>query len=75
MSAHTIFKNTTHSILNNIDKFYICEADKYVKKFEYGVGKGANMSKFVLISRLDDIISFDNCNDSLIEKVSLMLKK
>lgn len=75
MSAHTIFKNTTHSILNEIDKFYICEADKYVKKFEYGVGKGANMPKFVLISRLDDIISLGNCDNSLIEKISLMLKK
>jgi hypothetical protein len=75
MSAHTIFKNTTHSILNEIDKFYICEADKYVKKFEYGVGTGAKMFKFLLINRLDDIISFDNCDSSLIEKISLMLKK
>jgi hypothetical protein len=75
MSAHTIIKNTTHSILDRIDKFYMCEADKYVKKFEYGVGKGADMAKFLLISRLDDIITSDQCDSSLIEKVSLILNK
>ena len=61
--------------MDRIDKFYMCEADKYVKKFEYGVGKGADMAKFLLISRLDDIITSDQCNSSLIEKVSLILKK
>lgn len=77
MSAQTIIDNDIHSILEKIDKYYICKGEQYVIKKDYDMGDDVDLSLFVLIEKMDSVISSGVCVDKktedLIQTLNLIL--
>lgn len=72
MSTQSIYRLTNRSVLEKVDKFYICQGDKYIIKDDYDIDKGLDIYKFVLVQWLDDVLN--KCHDfdhlKILEKVN-----
>ena len=79
MSSQTIIPKSTSLLLDKVDDFYICQGDKYLVKADYSMGDGADITKFILISNLDRILTSTSCinfdEDKLLQKLNTLLIK
>ncbi|MDR1019025.1 MAG: hypothetical protein LBM02_10045 [Lachnospiraceae bacterium] len=76
MSTQSIKFLNVKDTLDEIDEFYICEADKLIYKEDYDLGVGADINKFALIQNIDRIL-IEECLDidyhKFLEKINLTL--
>ena len=77
MSAQTIINNNLSSILDKVDKYYVCKGDQYRMKKDYEMGDDIDLSLFVLIEKMDSVLSRGICVDKktedLIQTLNLIL--
>ena len=77
MSAQTIINNNLSSILDKVDKYYVCKGDQYMIKKDYEMGDDIDLSLFVLIEKMDNVLSRGICVDKktedLIQTLNLIL--
>lgn len=77
MSAQTIINNNLSSILDKVDKYYVCKGDQYMMKKDYEMGDDIDLSLFVLIEKMDSVLSRGICVDKktedLIQTLNLIL--
>ena len=77
MSAQTIINNNLSSILDKVDKYYVCKGDQYIMKKDYEMGDDVDLSLFVLIEKMDSVLSRGICVDKktedLIQTLNLIL--
>lgn len=77
MSAQTIIDNNLSSILDKVDKYYVCKGDQYMMKKDYEMGDDIDLSLFVLIEKMDSVLSRGICVDKktedLIQTLNLIL--
>lgn len=57
-----------NSLSDNIDKVFICMAEKYFLKKRFGMGAGCNLEDYKRLEVLDRIYLVDNCELSDFKK-------
>ena len=69
MSSQTIIPNKLENLLDKVDEFYICQANKYMYKLNYGLGDGEDITKFLTVEWLDRIVTSNICINNQYEKI------
>lgn len=79
MSAQTIIPNKLENLLDKVDEFYICQGNKFIYKYDFSLGEGEDITKFLTVEWLDRIVTSDICLDAeyekLLEGLNLILLK
>lgn len=61
MSTQSIIHKTNQDLLDDVDKIYMCLANKFMLKRRFAIGNSYDFEELLKIMWLDRLICEDNC--------------